>query len=151
MSTTLRNSTEWAKALTELCSKYLKRHALCCLERERQKKTIVSVVDSFSPMVAFLSPYSRVNDTKTGRICALKRIRMEGETDGLPLSSLREIMILKRMRNRNIVNVTDVAVGPQLESIFLVMEYCEQVRLLSTSLGWPKRKPLTITHRTWGH
>ncbi|KAI9282498.1 kinase-like domain-containing protein [Umbelopsis sp. AD052] len=68
----------------------------------------------------------RVNDTKTGRICALKRIRMEGETDGLPLSSLREIMILKRMRNRNIVNVTDVAVGPQLESIFLVMEYCEQ-------------------------
>jgi cyclin-dependent kinase 10 len=54
---------------------------------------------------------------------------MEGETDGLPLSSLREIMILKRMRHRNIVNVTDVAVGPQLESIFLVMEYCEQVSL----------------------
>jgi serine/threonine protein kinase len=52
---------------------------------------------------------------------------MEGETDGLPLSSLREIMLLKRMRHRNIVNVTDVAVGPQLESIFLVMEYCEQV------------------------
>jgi cyclin-dependent kinase 10 len=52
---------------------------------------------------------------------------MEGENDGLPLSSLREIMILKRMRHQNIVNVTDVAVGPQLESIFLVMEYCEQV------------------------
>lgn len=70
---------------------------------------------------------SRVKDTKKGSICALKRIRMEGENDGLPLSSLREIMILKRMRHRNIVNVTDVAVGPQLESIFLVMEYCEQV------------------------
>ncbi|KAM3582365.1 hypothetical protein VKS41_005011 [Umbelopsis sp. WA50703] len=68
----------------------------------------------------------RVKDTKKGSICALKRIRMEGETDGLPLSSLREIMLLKRMRHRNIVNVTDVAVGPQLESIFLVMEYCEQ-------------------------
>ncbi|KAG2177019.1 hypothetical protein INT43_007673, partial [Umbelopsis isabellina] len=68
----------------------------------------------------------RVKDTKKGSICALKRIRMEGENDGLPVSSLREIMLLKRMRHRNIVNVTDVAVGPQLESIFLVMEYCEQ-------------------------
>jgi cyclin-dependent kinase 10 len=51
---------------------------------------------------------------------------MERETDGMPISSLREISILKRMRHANIVNVTDVAVGPKLESIFLVMEYCEQ-------------------------
>ena len=52
---------------------------------------------------------------------------MERETDGMPISSLREISILKRMRHPNIVNVTDVAVGSKLESIFLVMEYCEQV------------------------
>lgn len=52
---------------------------------------------------------------------------MERETDGMPVSSLREISILKRMKHQNIVNVTDVAVGPRLESIFLVMEYCEQV------------------------
>lgn len=51
---------------------------------------------------------------------------MERETDGMPISSLREISILKRMRHKNIVNVTDVAVGPKLESIFLIMEYCEQ-------------------------
>lgn len=55
---------------------------------------------------------------------------MERETDGMPVSSLREISILKRMRHQNIVNVTDVAVGPRLESIFLVMEYCEQVKNL---------------------
>jgi cyclin-dependent kinase 10 len=53
---------------------------------------------------------------------------MERETDGMPVSSLREISILKRMKHQNIVNVIDVAVGPRLESIFLVMEYCEQVR-----------------------
>lgn len=92
-----------------------------------KKQYKLSYLSNFQ--LCFLITYSRVNDSKTGRICALKRIRMEGETDGLPLSSLREIMILKRMRHRNIVNVTDVAVGPQLESIFLVMEYCEQVRL----------------------
>ncbi|SAM00300.1 hypothetical protein [Absidia glauca] len=68
----------------------------------------------------------RVKDTKTGSVVALKKIRMERETDGMPISSLREISILKRMRHANIVNVTDVAVGPKLESIFLVMEYCEQ-------------------------
>lgn len=69
---------------------------------------------------------SRVKDTKTNEIVALKKIRMEREMDGMPISSLREISILKRMRHKNIVNVTDVAVGPKLESIFLVMEYCEQ-------------------------
>lgn len=70
---------------------------------------------------------SRVRDTRTKQIVALKKIRMERETDGMPVSSLREISILKRMKHQNIVNVTDVAVGPRLESIFLVMEYCEQV------------------------
>ncbi|KAI8996888.1 kinase-like domain-containing protein [Pilobolus umbonatus] len=68
----------------------------------------------------------RVKDTKTKQIVALKKIRMERETDGMPISSLREISILKRMKHQNIVNVTDVAVGSRLESIFLVMEYCEQ-------------------------
>ncbi|KAI7849570.1 kinase-like domain-containing protein [Circinella umbellata] len=68
----------------------------------------------------------RVKDTRTKQIVALKKIRMERETDGMPISSLREISILKRMRHPNIVNVTDVAVGSKLESIFLVMEYCEQ-------------------------
>ncbi|RCI04027.1 Cyclin-dependent kinase 10 [Rhizopus stolonifer] len=68
----------------------------------------------------------RVKDSRTKQIVALKKIRMERETDGMPVSSLREISILKRMKHQNIVNVTDVAVGPRLESIFLVMEYCEQ-------------------------
>ncbi|KAI7871226.1 kinase-like domain-containing protein [Spinellus fusiger] len=68
----------------------------------------------------------RVIDTQSNQVVALKKIRMERETDGMPISSLREISILKRMRHPNIVNVTDVAVGPKLESIFLVMEYCEQ-------------------------
>jgi cyclin-dependent kinase 10 len=73
-----------------------------------------------------INDHSRVKDTKTKQIVALKKIRMERETDGMPISSLREISILKRMKHPNIVNVIDVAVGPRLESIYLVMEYCEQ-------------------------
>lgn len=52
---------------------------------------------------------------------------MERETDGLPISSLREIMLLKRLNHLNIVNVKHIAVGGQLDAIFLGMEYCEQV------------------------
>lgn len=42
---------------------------------------------------------------------ALKKIRMEQEEEGMPISSLREISILKRLRHENIVSVLDVAVG----------------------------------------
>lgn len=68
-----------------------------------------------------------MRDRKSKEIVALKRIRMEQENDGLPLSSLREIMLLKSIRHDNVVLVKEVAVGPDLDSIFMVMEYCEQV------------------------
>lgn len=66
-------------------------------------------------------------DKKNKTIKALKRVRMENESDGLPISSLREIILLKRLRHPNVVRVDDVVVGSEMESIFLVMEYCEQV------------------------
>ncbi|KAF9279292.1 Cyclin-dependent kinase 10 [Mortierella alpina] len=68
----------------------------------------------------------RAKDKRTGEIVALKRIRMERENDGLPISSLREIKLLKTLRHDNIVLVKEVAVGSDLDQIFLVMEYCEQ-------------------------
>ncbi|KAG0256190.1 Cyclin-dependent kinase 10 [Mortierella polycephala] len=68
----------------------------------------------------------RAKDKRTNEIVALKRIRMERENDGLPISSLREIKLLKTLRHDNIVLVKEVAVGSDLDQIFLVMEYCEQ-------------------------
>ncbi|KAG0368731.1 Cyclin-dependent kinase 10 [Gamsiella multidivaricata] len=68
----------------------------------------------------------RARDKKTEEVVALKRIRMERENDGLPISSLREIKLLKTLRHDNIVLVKDVVVGSDLDQIFLVMEYCEQ-------------------------
>ncbi len=44
---------------------------------------------------------------------------------GLPISSMREIAALKRLRHENIVQLKCVAVGKSLNSVFLVMEYCE--------------------------
>ncbi|KAG0411721.1 hypothetical protein HPB47_011144, partial [Ixodes persulcatus] len=53
-------------------------------------------------------------------------LRMEQEKDGIPVSGLREINLLLNIQHVNIVNLKEVAVGKSLDSIFLVMEYCEQ-------------------------
>ena len=68
----------------------------------------------------------RARDTKTGEIVALKKMRMEREKDGIPISGLREITILLACDHENIVTMKEIAVGRSLESMFLVMLYCEQ-------------------------
>ncbi|EDV22462.1 uncharacterized protein TRIADDRAFT_28456 [Trichoplax adhaerens] len=68
----------------------------------------------------------RARDLDSKEIVAIKKIRMENERDGIPVSSLREITLLVNLKHINIVNLKDVVVGKQLDSIFLVMEYCEQ-------------------------
>ncbi|XP_067651255.1 cyclin-dependent kinase 10-like [Haliotis asinina] len=68
----------------------------------------------------------RARDTRSNKIVALKKMRMEKEKDGIPISGLREINILLNLRHENIVELKEVVVGKSLDSIFLVMEYCEQ-------------------------
>ncbi|XP_030379846.1 cyclin-dependent kinase 10 [Scaptodrosophila lebanonensis] len=68
----------------------------------------------------------RARDTRSNEIVALKKVRMDQEKDGLPVSGLREIMILKKCNHENIVHLREVVVGKSLDSIFLVMDYCEQ-------------------------
>lgn len=68
----------------------------------------------------------RARDSQNGDIVALKRVRMDQEKDGLPISGLREIQILKQCNHKNIVKLNEVLVGKSLESIFISMEYCEQ-------------------------
>lgn len=68
----------------------------------------------------------RARDTLTDEIVAIKKMRMEKENDGVPISGIREIGILLNIKHENIVHLKDVVVGKSLNSIFLVMEYCEQ-------------------------
>lgn len=65
-------------------------------------------------------------DTVTGGIVALKRVRSDkGEEEGIPITSIREIQILKTMNHPNIVSLYDVAVDDANENVFLVFEYVE--------------------------
>ncbi|KAL8037902.1 hypothetical protein ABFX02_11G067900 [Erythranthe guttata] len=67
----------------------------------------------------------RAKDKKTGEIVALKKVKMEKEREGFPLTSLREMNILLSFHHPSIVDVKEVVVGRDLDSIFMVMEYME--------------------------
>lgn len=68
----------------------------------------------------------RAKEKKTDEIVALKRLKMEKEKEGFPITSLREInMLLKAGNHPNIVNVKEIVVGSNMDKIYLVMEYVE--------------------------
>ncbi|KAG9338115.1 hypothetical protein JZ751_027086 [Albula glossodonta] len=52
----------------------------------------------------------RARDTRSDEIVALKKVRMDKEKDGIPISSLREITLLLRLRHPNIVQLKEVVV-----------------------------------------
>ena len=72
----------------------------------------------------------RARDYKTSKIVALKQVRISPEErqNGVPITAIREISILRSLKHENIVNVLDVAVGDTaMDEIYMVMEYAEQV------------------------
>ncbi|XP_009861642.2 cyclin-dependent kinase 10 [Ciona intestinalis] len=68
----------------------------------------------------------RARDKVSKDIVALKKVRTENEKEGISISSIREITLLLNLKHKNIVELKEVVVGQRLDSIFLVMEYCEQ-------------------------
>lgn len=55
---------------------------------------------------------ARATELATGRVVALKRLKLEAsDPNGLPVTGLREIQILKNCRHRNVVAMEEVVVG----------------------------------------
>jgi len=48
------------------------------------------------------------SDNATSQIVALKKIQMENETNGFPITAIREIKILKLLNHTNMVNLIDI-------------------------------------------
>lgn len=59
----------------------------------------------------------------TGKMVALKKIRMEGERDGFPVTAIREIKLLQSLNHVNIVALHEVMV--ERNDCFMVFEYSE--------------------------
>lgn len=67
----------------------------------------------------------KARDRGTGEIVALKKIKMDREKEGFPITSLREIRVLMTYKHPNVVDVREIVVGKKLENIFIVMEFLD--------------------------
>lgn len=76
----------------------------------------------------------------TGEVVALKKVRMDNEKEGFPITAIREIKILKKLQHANVIKLKEIVTskGPEKEdnikpgdankfkgSIYMVFEYMD--------------------------
>jgi len=72
----------------------------------------------------------KARSKETNEIVALKRVRMDNEKEGFPITAIREIKILKVLNHKNIVRLKEIVTSEASDfnhgkgSIYMVMEYC---------------------------
>ncbi|KJE89337.1 hypothetical protein CAOG_08444 [Capsaspora owczarzaki ATCC 30864] len=119
-----------AAAATSRIEKYYPAFQGC---RSVDEYTRLNQIEEGSYGVVF-----RARDVRSGRIYALKRLKMEKEKDGFPITSLREIDTLLKSPHPNIVLVREIVVGSSMDHIFLVMEFVEHdLKTLMESMRQP--------------
>ncbi|VAH18785.1 unnamed protein product [Triticum turgidum subsp. durum] len=79
-------------------------------------------------------------ETETKEIVALKKIRMDNEREGFPITAIREIKILKKLHHQNVIQLKEIVTSPgpdrdeqgkQIDgnkykgSIYMVFEYMD--------------------------
>jgi len=67
----------------------------------------------------------RARDKQTGDIVALKKLKLDEEKHGFPITALREINALMSCRHDNVVAIREVVVGDTLTQVFVVMDFIE--------------------------
>lgn len=67
----------------------------------------------------------RAQDKRTKEIVALKKLKMEREKEGFPITSLREINTLLISQHPNVVTVREIVVGSVMDQIYIVMDFVE--------------------------
>ncbi|CAO3656037.1 unnamed protein product [Mucor hiemalis] len=75
----------------------------------------------------------KARNGKTGKLMALKRIRMKAEKDGFPITAMREIKLLQKLKHDRIVQLQEIMVAKG--SVYMVLEYMDHD--LSGILGHP--------------
>ena len=73
----------------------------------------------------------KAKDKLTDQYVALKKIRLENETEGVPSTAIREISILKELEHPGVVQLLDVI--HQEQKIFMVFEYLDKVLIMNNS------------------
>lgn len=66
----------------------------------------------------------RALEVPTGKIVAIKKLKMENDNT-FPITSLREITIVRSLDHPNIMQIERVAVSSCKKEIYIIMEYLE--------------------------
>ncbi|XP_063149121.1 cyclin-dependent kinase 3 [Candoia aspera] len=66
----------------------------------------------------------KARNKQTGQLVALKKIRLDSDTEGVPSTAIREISLLKELKHPNIVRLLDVVHNQK--KLYLVFEYLNQ-------------------------
>ncbi|NP_001154935.1 cyclin dependent kinase 2 isoform 2 [Nasonia vitripennis] len=66
----------------------------------------------------------KAKDKITGKLVALKKIRLETESEGVPSTAIREISLLKELTHENVIQLLDVVQGDKY--LYLVFEFLQQ-------------------------
>ncbi|KAG1175005.1 hypothetical protein G6F71_004475 [Rhizopus microsporus] len=75
----------------------------------------------------------KARNGKTGKLMALKRIRMKNEKDGFPITAVREIKLLQKLKHEKIIELQQIMVSKGC--VYMVLEYMDHD--LSGILGHP--------------
>lgn len=63
---------------------------------------------------------------ETNELMALKRLKLESETEGFPITSIRETITLLKGKHPNVIDVKEIVFGNRLDQIYIVMEYMDR-------------------------
>ena len=78
----------------------------------------------------------KARNVETGVLVALKRIRMEGEKDGFPVTAMREIKLLQGLRHPNVVRLIEMMVSKGAFVLIIhVMQQTSAVLLKFKNVG----------------
>jgi len=73
----------------------------------------------------------KARNKETGDVVALKRVRMDNEKEGFPITAIREIKILKVLNHKNVVRLKEIVTSKGSDynqgkgSIYMVMEFSD--------------------------
>ncbi|XP_017284970.1 cyclin-dependent kinase 12 [Kryptolebias marmoratus] len=75
----------------------------------------------------------KAKDKDTGELVALKKVRLDNEKEGFPITAIREIKILRQLKHRSVVNMKEIVTDKQdaldfkkdKGAFYLVFEYMD--------------------------
>ncbi|OCB88282.1 Pkinase-domain-containing protein [Sanghuangporus baumii] len=84
----------------------------------------------------------KARDVNTGEVVALKKIRLEAEDEGVPSTAIREISLLKELKDDNIVKLLEIVHADQ--KLYLVFEFLDMDLKRYIDVGNQHGTPITL-------